>query len=939
MTSIASSEHDAVRHAASLQGKLAAIDRSQAVAEFTLDGVVLRANANYLRLFGYQEADVVGRHHSLFCHPQVAEHADYRAFWEGLRRGEFRGGEFVRRAADGSTVYLQGTYNPVLDDEGRPISVVKFAYDVTAARRRQLEENAKLAAIDLTQAAVEFDTAGTVLGANARFLQLLGYRAEQVIGCSHRMFCTRADAEAPDYAAFWNALAAGQPQAGEFQRVAADGRTVWLQATYTPVADPSGCVYKIVKLASDVTAAKQKALEDEAKIAAIRRSQGVVEFDLSGQVLDANENFLQLTGYTLEQLRGQHHRLFIEPEEAAGGAYRAFWQKLGRGEFDSGEYLRIGRDGRRLWIQASYNPVLDLDGHPVKVVKYCTDVTERKRLEAEVRSRMEAVSGSACMLETDAEGLILSANGRLCDALGYGPGDLIGKHEDLLFFDEDRQGEGRTSAWAQLRAGKAVTRECRRRGAGGREVWLVAAASPLRGLDGRLAKVITLAQDITASKLERLEAHGKLSAIDRAQAVVEFDLSGKVLGANANFLRLTGCTLEDIRGRHHRMFVEADTAASPEYLAFWERLGRGEVIQGEFKRIGHGGREVWIQATYNPVFDPHGNPVKVVKLASDITEAKLRSAEAQAKVAAIDLSQAVVEFDLDGRVLTANRNFLAAMGYTLREIQGQHHSLFCTPEYTQSAEYRDFWLRLNEGRFIDGRFQRVGKFGREVWIQASYNPILDLNGRVSKIVKVANEVTKEVQLERSIRERSCEMSGRVHGLLDNITRIAATSGVAAETTVGAAETAGSGARALRESLTAIETVQRGSVRMSEIVRVIGDIANQTNLLAFNAAIEAARAGAHGVGFSVVAAEVRKLAENSATAAREITTLIDETVARIGEGAQVSREAARSFDSVLESVTRARSHVEQIAAATAQQRVLTGEVSEMILALDSTARPK
>lgn len=937
MSSTASIEAEAVRRTTLMQGKLAAIDRSQAVAEFSLDGIVLRANENYLRLFGYAEADVIGRHHSLFCHPQVAEHPDYRAFWDALQRGEFRGGEFVRKAADGSTVYLQGTYNPVLDEQGCPVSVVKFAYDISADKRRQLEETAKVHAIDMTQAVIEFDTSGTVLGVNERFLQLLGYRAEQVLGRSHRMFCAPATTDSDDYAAFWNALAAGKPQAGEFQRLGANGHSVWLQATYTPIVDPSGHVYKVVKFASDITAAKQRALEDQAKIEAIDRSQGVVEFDLSGHVLHANDNFLRLTGYTLAQLRGQHHRIFVAPEEAAGGAYRAFWHKLGRGEFDSGEYLRVGRDGRRIWIQASYNPVLDVEGMPVKVVKYCTDISESKRLEAEVRSRMEAVSASACMIETDADGLILSVNARLCSALGYGPGDLVGKHEDILFFDEDRHGSARIEDAALLRSGKALARESRRRGAGGREVWLATACSPLPGLDGQLAKVITLAQDITAGKLERLDAQGRLTAIDRAQAVIEFDLGGKVLGANANFLRLMGYTLEDIRGRHHRMFVDAAHGADNEYTAFWERLGRGEHVQGEFKRLGQGGREIWIQATYNPVFDPHGNPVKVVKLATDVTEAKLRNAEFEAKVAAIDISQAVIEFDLEGRVLTANRNFLAAMGYTLREILGQHHSLFCSPEYTQGTEYRDFWLRLNEGRFIGGRFHRVGKYGREVWIQASYNPILDLNGQVCKVVKVANDVTKEVQLERCIRERSGEMNGRMQVLLESITGIAASSGVAAETTVDAADTAQAGVQALRKSLAAIETVQRGSTRMSEIVGVIGDIANQTNLLAFNAAIEAARAGQHGIGFSVVAAEVRKLAESSSSAAHEITALINETISQVGHGAEVSREAARSFEGVLSSVSRARGHVEQIAGATAQQRTLTGEVSQMIAALGAMAQ--
>lgn len=941
MSSNSPEETRAVRESArrrdseNLQGKLAAIDRSQAVAEFTLDGIVIRANENYLQLFGYTQEEVEGRHHSLFCTTEVAQHPDYKAFWDALRRGEFRGGEFARIGAHGQPVYLQGTYNPVLDSAGNPVSVVKFAVDITPAKRLALEAAAKVAAIGRTQAVIEFDTEGRVLAANERFLAVSGYRLEQVLGQHHRMFCTEAHASSPEYAVFWTALAGGEKRSGEFQRVTSSGQALWLQATYTPIVDPSGEVYKIVKFASDITAAKRKALEDDAKNAAIARSQGMIEYDLAGNVLTANDNFLKLMDYTLDEIVGQHHRLFVDKDDSQGPAYRQFWQKLGRGEFDAGEYLRIGKDGKRVWMQASYNPVIDLDGQTVKVVNYCSDISTRKLEAAETGARMDAVSASSCLLEVDRQGTILAVNQRMCEALGYAPHELVGKDEAMLVFESDRNDAQRLESWTLLRAGRSITREFRRRGAGGREVWISAVASPVMDLEGQLSKVLTLGQDITAAKLARLDIDGKLGAIDRAQAVIEFDLSGKVLAANGNFLSLMGYSTEEIVGRHHRMFVEPQAASSAEYLAFWERLGRGEYVAGEFKRVGQGAREVWIQATYNPIFDPQGNPVKVVKFASDITEHKLRNAEFQAKVAAIDLGQAVVEFDLAGNVLTANRNFLAAMGYTLREIQGQHHSLFCSADYVQGTEYRDFWLRLGEGQFVSGRFHRIGKYERDVWIHATYNPIFDLNGKVAKIVKYAFDVTKEVLLERRIQEKTQAMTASIRGLVESIGTIAANSGVASETASAAAASAQSGAGALQQSLNAIETVQRGSLRMSEIVRVIGDIANQTNLLAFNAAIEAARAGAHGVGFSVVAGEVRKLAENSATAAREIASLIDETVMQIGQGAEVSKAAASSFAGVLDHVGRTHSNVGEIACATENQRQLAAQVSTMIEELART----
>lgn len=458
---------------------------------------------------------------------------------------------------------------------------------------------------------------------------------------------------------------------------------------------------------------------------------------------------------------------------------------------------------------------------------------------------------------------------------------------------------------------------------------------PLGTADG---SALLILRDVTAAACQREEASSKLAALDRSQAVIEFDLHGHVLDANDNFLALLGYRLDEIRGRHHRLFVDPDHARSAAYASFWERLGRGTFESGEYKRIGRQGREVWIHATYNPVLDAAGRPCKVIKFASDITEAKLRSAEFESRVQAIDQGQAVVEFDLEGRVVQANRNFLAAMGYTQREIVGQHHAMFCTPAYVQGEEYRTFWLRLGEGEFISGRFERRGKYDREVWIQATYSPVRDLNGHVVKVIKFAHDVTAEVMLERRIATRSSAMSRSVEQLLASIAAIAANSGVAAEMAREADGSAKLGFDALQKSIAAIHAIQDSSTQVTSIVRVIGDIANQTNLLAFNAAIEAARAGEHGLGFSVVAGEVRKLAERSSQAAQEIERLIQASVEQVGHGASVSAEVARCFEGIMSSVERTGRSVSAIAESTEVQRERVGEVSAQIRELAGDVGP-
>jgi methyl-accepting chemotaxis protein len=234
-----------------------------------------------------------------------------------------------------------------------------------------------------------------------------------------------------------------------------------------------------------------------------------------------------------------------------------------------------------------------------------------------------------------------------------------------------------------------------------------------------------------------------LDAISSSQAIIEFDLKGNVLKANENFCRALGYGFAEIAGKHHSMFCEPGYAATSEYREFWTRLGRGEFDAGAYKRLAKGGREIWIQASYNPVFN-HGRPYKVVKFAADVTDARNRAIEDAGKLDAISRSQAVIEFTPNGEILTANENFCNALGYSLSEIAGKHHSMFCDPAYTQTDEYASFWRRLGQGEFIANEFVRYGKGGREIWIQAAYNPITDANGKVYKVVKFATDVTQRM---------------------------------------------------------------------------------------------------------------------------------------------------------------------------------------------------
>ncbi|WP_110670457.1 PAS domain-containing methyl-accepting chemotaxis protein [Salinicola halophilus] len=789
-------------------------------------------------------------------------------------------------------------------------------------------------AINRSQAIIEFDPQGEILDANDNFLSLMGYRLEEIVGQHHRLFCLPEDAASPEYRAFWQQLAKGEFRAGEYRRLTQSGRELWFRAIYNPIQDESGRTVKIIKMATDVTTQKRLAAEHAGRIDAIERAQAVIEFDLDGQILTANQNFLDTTGYTLNEIRGQHHRLFCDGTYAQSDDYRQLWQTLARGEFFQGECRRLGKGGREIWLQATYNPILDACGRPYKVVKFASDISEQKRINAQFESQAKAIDRAQAVIEFELDGHVIRANDNFLSLMGYTAKEISGQHHRLFCDENYVRGEAYRDFWERLARGEYVSDEFKRYTRSGEEVWLRATYNPILDPRGRPTRVIKFATDITAQKRSTAEFEGKVNAIDRAQAVIEFDLDGHVLSANARFLETVGYSFAEIEGQHHAMFCRPEYAQSQAYHDLWQRLRRGEFAAGEFRRIAKDGRDLWLQATYNPIFDASGRPYKVVKFAHDISAQKARNSEFEGRINAIDRSQAVIEFDLKGNILRANDNFLGAMGYQADEIVGQHHSMFCEPDYIVSRAYRDFWQSLGRGEFFNDRFMRLGKHGRRVWIQASYNPILDADAKPYKVVKFATDITAQVELEEQIQAQTSAMTAALDKLNDTIAGIADNTRVTRSQAQETQREAERGSQALKDSSEAMSAIQKSSEDIDAIVKVIGEIASQTNLLAFNAAIEAARAGEHGLGFSVVADEVRKLAEKSADATRQINRLLGESLKRIETGNSVSRRAADAFGRIVEGVERTTASIEEIDNTANRQLATAEEVDALIRKLSS-----
>jgi methyl-accepting chemotaxis protein len=530
-----------------------------------------------------------------------------------------------------------------------------------------------------------------------------------------------------------------------------------------------------------------------AQAAAISKSQALIEFNLDGTIVTANQNFLGALGYSLEEIRGKHHSMFVEPSVRDSREYREFWARLNRGEFQAAQYKRIGKGGREIWIQASYNPILDASGKPVKVMKFATD--------------------------------------------------------------------------------------------------------------------------ITAQKIQSMEDAGKITAMSRAQAMVEFNMDGTIVTANENFLSAIGYSLAEVKGKHHSMFVTPADRDSAAYREFWISLNRGDYQAAEYKRIGKGGKEVWILATYNPILNESGKPFKVIKFATDVTEQKLSIADNDGQVAAIRKSQAVIEFNMDGTIRSANQNFLGAMGYTLAEIAGKHHSVFVELSERNSPAYREFWESLNRGQYQAAEYKRIGKGGREVWIQASYNPILDLNGKPFKVVKYATDITAQAQA-RMKAERARALIDQVaagsEAMNSSIREISESMVKSRQTTIAAVgRVEAADVQAQRLSTT--------TQSMGGIVKLIGDITGQINLLALNATIESARAGEAGRGFAVVAAEVKNLASQAKQATDKISQEIESLTS-------VSGDVVGTLSAIKSAIEHVNEYVTSTAAAVEEQNTVTSDMS-------------
>ncbi|MDX2188531.1 MAG: PAS domain S-box protein, partial [Bacteroidota bacterium] len=880
------------------QAKLDAINKAFASIEFTIDGEIVEANNNFLNLMGYSLNEIKGKHHKMFCTKEYINSDEYKTFWKILSQGKYYSGTFKRVKKDGSEVWIQGSYNPIFDDHGNVVAVIKYAQDISEQKelelkasqaseeiraqeeelRQTLEEmqaNAEVmirkeaeltgvtTALNNSFASIEFDPTGNVLTANNNFLSTLGYRdVNEIIGKHHQLFCDSDYVKTPEYKLFWSDLAAGKTQAGQFRRIKKDGTDVWIQAAYTPIVDNKGKVIKVLKIATDITEQKKKDM----------LAQQQVEL-LSSQEEEIRQN--------LEEMQATQEELARKMKES-------------------------------------------------------------ERMKQELDARVNALNAAAILSESDVYGNITYLNDKLCEISGYTREELMGKPHKI-FRHPDNPKSIYKEMWDTIKAGKIFQATYPNKKKDGTDYWVEATIAPVLDETGKPEKYVGIRFDVTKMMEQKLEMqrkeaemNGILNAVNSSFASIEFDPNGNILTANELFLKTMGYALSEIKGKHHRTFCDNEYINSSEYATFWTDLAKGITKKGDFKRINKAGREVWLTAAYTPIFDAEGKVVKILKIAIDNTAFTIGFQAATTFINDLKRGNFAAKMDfknvvLDGDIAQVTDD-LGSLRDVLKNITDEINRVVNLAGVEGQLKER---LKLAG---LEGSWKDLSDSLNQLLINIS-DPVLEINkivnamaqGDLTQLFKMnskgdikemgdslnialknINQLMKEIEkssmtvatsslqmtrksegMKKSTTEVSTAIQQMASGaqeqavrtdesskLVEQILKSSNEMGTKADVINNSAEkgqeSCSNGLKIIKQVVdnmagisssaditsTSIDVLTTRSEEISRTLNVITDIAAQTNLLALNAAIEAARAGDAGRGFAVVAEEIRKLAEDS-----------------------------------------------------------------------------